>query len=163
MSNTHRLTVTATGPKTTTVRLDGHDIANALTGLTLTLGVDRVPEAHLELLLIDVTDIQDIDARILISDTAREMLVALGWTPPAEPEPTDDLAITPYLVVHRYRTDRGDWAWSWNCDGDGTCKGHRALDLSNRAHAERNAREHLATEHPADAAMEDRSATSDHD
>jgi hypothetical protein len=66
-------------------------------------------------------------------------------------EPTDDLDITPYLVVHRYRTDRGDWAWAWRCWGDGTCDGHLALDLASRDYAERKAREHLATEHPADA------------
>lgn len=63
------------------------------------------------------------------------------------PEPTGDLDITPYLVVHRYRTDRGDWAWSWNCDGDGSCEGHRALDFDSRDHAERNAHIHLAARH----------------
>lgn len=62
-------------------------------------------------------------------------------------EPTDDLNITPYLVVHRYR-EHGTWLWSWRCWGDGPCDGHLALDLNNRAYAERNARRHLAEEHP---------------
>ncbi|WNI19159.1 hypothetical protein [Actinacidiphila sp. ITFR-21] len=64
-----------------------------------------------------------------------------------ESEPTADLDITPYLVIHRYRTDRGDWSWSWRCWGDGDCDGWLALDLSDRTYAERKAREHLADEH----------------
>lgn len=65
----------------------------------------------------------------------------------ANPESVADITITPFLVVHRYRTDGGDWSWSWRCWGNGVCDGHLALDLSDRAYAERKAREHLAAEH----------------
>lgn len=68
--------------------------------------------------------------------------------PAVNPDPLADLDITEYLVVHRYRTDRGDWAWCVRCWGDGDCDGHLALDLSDRPYAERKAREHLAAQHP---------------
>jgi hypothetical protein len=78
------------------------------------------------------------------------------WRPgqkdaPTDPgaEPTTDIGITPYLVVHRYRTDRGTWAWCVRCWGQDACDGYLALDLSDRAYAERKARQHLADAHPA--------------
>lgn len=147
----HRLAITtaATGYGST-VTLDGQDISHALTGLTLNLGVGRASIATLDLLLIDITEVKDAQTRILVPDATRDALTALGWTPPADPrdEDTSDVHITEFLVVHRYRTDQGDWAWSWRCWGDAGCDGHLALDLSNRPYAERKAREHLATEHP---------------
>lgn len=146
----HSFAVTTTGPTSAQVLIDGHDIAHGVTGLTLTMGVAQVPTVTLDLAILDATEIQDVQARVLIPDATRDLLTRLGWTPPtgaARPEPADDLNITPYLVVHRYRTDRGAWAWSWNCDGDGTCEGHRALDFDNRAHAERNAHSHLDARH----------------
>jgi hypothetical protein len=75
---------TATGHGRT-VTLDGNDISKALTGVTLTLGVGQVPTATLDLLLIDVTEVQDAETRILIPDATRDALTAIGWTPPAEP------------------------------------------------------------------------------
>jgi hypothetical protein len=95
-----------------------------------------------------------IETHLVVSDATRNALIALGWTPPAEPEPeptNDPINITPYLVVQRYRQDHGGHAWAMRCWGDGTCDGHLALDLDNRAYAERKARAHLATEHPAEA------------
>lgn len=63
-------------------------------------------------------------------------------------EPTDNLDITEFLIVHRYRRDKGDWAWLYRCWGDGGCDGFLSLDWSTRESAERKAREHLAAEHP---------------
>lgn len=86
------------------------------------------------------------------TDGTLTLHLAKDWRPGQKDdpnaEPTDTIDLTPYLAVSRYRTDRGGWEWGWRCDGDGTCDGHVALDLNNRAHAERNAREHLADEHP---------------
>lgn len=76
---------------------------------------------------------------------------ALSLHATEQAEPTGDIDITPYLVVHHYRTDRGRWAWCVRCWGDGTCDGHLALDLRDRAYAERKARQHLADAHPAAA------------
>lgn len=141
------LSITNRGLAGTEVLIDGHDIANSLTGLTLSMGANQPTVATLDLLIPDVTELHDTETRIHVPLSTRAALIALGWTPPAEPEPTEDLHITPYLVVHRYRTDRGTWAWSWNCDGDDTCEGHRALDLDNRAVAEANAHDHLDVHH----------------
>lgn len=151
----HSFAVTTTGPTSAQVLIDGHDIAHGVTGLTLTMGVAQVPTVTLDLAILDATEIQDVQARVLIPDATRDLLTHLGWTAPADPhaEPTEPIEITPYLVVQRYRTARGTWAWCWRCWGDGDCGGHLTLDLNNRAHAERNAREHLAAEHP-DATLE---------
>lgn len=87
---THNLAIKATGIGTAEVLLNGHDIASALTDLTLTMGVGNVPTAKLRLLLIDTTEFQDAETQILIPDATRDLLVTLGWTPPGEnaaPEP----------------------------------------------------------------------------
>lgn len=150
----HAVTITHTGPGDTKVILDGTDIATSLTGLSLTMGPGQVPTVTLDLRIFGVTEIQDIEARILVPDATRDTLIALGWTPPADPsaEPTGDLDVTPFLVVHRYpdRVGSRSYSWSWHCWGDGTCAGWTALDFTNRDHAERSARGHLATEHPAE-------------
>lgn len=155
-----RLGITAKAPgEHSTVTLDGHDIARALTGLTLTLGVGQVPTATLDLLLLDITEVQDAETRILVPDATRDVLTALGWTAPAELAPQTDaqpshdpIEITPYLVVQQYRHEHRGLAWVVRCWGDGDCDGHLALDLSDRAYAERKAREHLAAEHPTPSA-----------
>lgn len=69
-------------------------------------------------------------------------------------EPTGDLDVTPFLVVHRYRRDQGDHAWLYRCWGDGGCDGFLSLDWSSRDTAEREARAHLAG-HPADATVKE--------
>ena len=99
MSNNHRLAITAQAPgERSTITIDGHDISNALTGLTLEIGVGKVPTATLDLLLIDTTEYQDAETRILIPEATRDTLVALGWTPPeqsdtAKPSPMDDVCV----------------------------------------------------------------------
>jgi len=83
MTANHRLAITAKAPgERSTVTIDGHDISRALTGLTLSIGVGQIPTATLDLLLIDATQFQDAEARILIPEATRETLLALGWTEP---------------------------------------------------------------------------------
>lgn len=89
MTTNHRLAINAPSPRAVEVHLNGQDIAHGLTGLTLTMGAGRVPQATLDLLILDVTEVQDTETRILIPDTTRDALIALGWTPPAD-EPKDD-------------------------------------------------------------------------
>lgn len=81
---THNLAIKATGIGTAEILLNGQDIASALTDLTLTMGVGKVPTATLDLLLIDTTQIQDAETRILIPDSTRDLLVTLGWAPPCD-------------------------------------------------------------------------------
>ncbi|MFD8805570.1 hypothetical protein [Streptomyces sp. NPDC059597] len=64
------------------VELDGQDIAKALTGLTLRLGVGHLPTATLDLIVHDFG--AEADVRFVVPDECRDLLVRLGWTPPAE-------------------------------------------------------------------------------
>ncbi|MCU1612610.1 MAG: hypothetical protein JWO98_150 [Frankiales bacterium] len=89
MSNRHTVRITANGPHATEVSIDGTDIRNALTGLTLRMGVGDIPRMTVDLLLLDVTELQDAEAQVLIPDATVEALVALGWTPPVDPAPAD--------------------------------------------------------------------------
>lgn len=86
MTNTHTLAIHSKGTHAT-VHLDGTDIAHALTGIALTLGVNKAATATLDLVIVDVTEVQDTEARIVIPDATRDLLVQLGWTAP--PEATD--------------------------------------------------------------------------
>jgi len=120
-------------------------IASAHSGVSLDDGAVRIADQ----VLYEITGYNPADCTLTLH-------LAKDWRPGQKDdpnaEPTDTIDLTPYLAVSRYRTDRGGWEWGWRCDGDGTCEGHVALDLNNRAHAERNAREHLAAEHLADEA-----------
>jgi hypothetical protein len=68
------------------VELDGHDIANAILGLTVAFKGGEMPTASLDLVLDEIpTETEDV--RVHLPDETRDLLVRLGWTPPAE-EPT---------------------------------------------------------------------------
>jgi hypothetical protein len=138
------------------ILLDGTDIANGISGLTITMCAGQPASIELTFPIIDVTELHDPEARILIPDTTRDTLTALGWTAPASPgdEPTEDLDITPFLVVHRYRRDQGGWAWLYRCWGDAGCDGFLSLDWSARDTAEREAHAHLDG-HPAAASIKE--------
>lgn len=115
-------------------------IARAELGVSLDDGALRIADQ----VLYEITGYDPADCMLALH-------LACDWRPGQKDGPalTNDLDITDYLYVHRYRTDHGDWAWSWRCSGAGNCNGHLALSLSSRDEAERNAREHLAAEHPA--------------
>jgi hypothetical protein len=66
------------------VLIDGHDIAKGVTGLTFTAGIDGPPQLTLDLQLIDVTDIDSIDADVVLGNGVAAALKLLGWTPPEE-------------------------------------------------------------------------------
>ncbi|BBA99267.1 hypothetical protein RVR_5811 [Actinacidiphila reveromycinica] len=82
----HKVSITSDGPTKASVVVDGVDLAAGLTGLTLTMGVGQIPQLTLDVQMIDVTEIHDIDAQVLIPDTARNVLTTLGWTPPHDSE-----------------------------------------------------------------------------
>jgi hypothetical protein len=77
-------TLRINGPgHTSRVQLDGEDISSALTGMRLHLAAGSVPTATLELALWEAPT--ELDAvRVMVPDETRELLVRLGWTPPAE-------------------------------------------------------------------------------
>ncbi|PZT70190.1 hypothetical protein DN402_31725 [Streptomyces sp. SW4] len=81
-TRTGNLRIVSTGGPGAQVELDGENIANALTGLTLRMGVDRMPTATLDLVVYDLG--AEAEVRFEVPDECRELLVRLGWTPPAE-------------------------------------------------------------------------------
>ena len=79
-----RLRLGGTGlPGGTQIELDGVDIAHAVTGLSLHIGVDNLPTAVFDVALRELdTDLEQ--PRVTVPDETRDLLVRLGWTPPAE-------------------------------------------------------------------------------
>lgn len=70
-----------------TVLVDGVDISQALTGITLKASADEPHEVTLRLAMdrVDAT----VEAAATVPRETRDALVALGWTPPAELEPAE--------------------------------------------------------------------------
>lgn len=67
------------------VELDGHDISRALIGLSL--NVDGSPVAQVRLDVIAEELPTEAEVRAYLPDATKELLVRLGWTPPAEEAP----------------------------------------------------------------------------
>ncbi|BCM70867.1 hypothetical protein EASAB2608_06201 [Streptomyces sp. EAS-AB2608] len=70
----------------TQVELDGVDIAPVVAGLTLSIGVDSLPTAVVDLVLHEL-DAELSNPRVVVPEKTRAVLVRLGWTPPAEEAP----------------------------------------------------------------------------
>jgi len=64
------------------LELDGRDISNEVTGLTLEI---RPPETLIVLTLLPGGLDVETAARVGVNDTTAEVLKALGWTPPPDP------------------------------------------------------------------------------
>lgn len=71
-------------PRGNRVVVDGHNLAHAVGGFTLTAEAGQV--AHLELILaaLPVTSTGEADVRL--HPAIHDALVALGWTPPPDRE-----------------------------------------------------------------------------
>lgn len=80
-----KIEISGTGlPGGTAVRLDDQDIVRDLRGLTLTMGVDRVPVVELDVSVFEGVGLELEDVQVYIPESTRELLVRLGWTPPGE-------------------------------------------------------------------------------
>ncbi|MDF6043241.1 hypothetical protein LRD69_14000 [Streptomyces sp. JH14] len=67
------------------LKIDGHDISQGATGLTLTMGcAGTLPQLEVDLQLIDVSTVGSIEAEVILGAGVHDVLVALGWTPPAD-------------------------------------------------------------------------------
>lgn len=64
------------------VQLDGQDVSHALAGLKLRMAAGELPQATLDVLVHDLST--EVEARVVIPQETRDLLVRLGWTPPAE-------------------------------------------------------------------------------
>lgn len=64
------------------VQLDGLDISSVLDAVDLKLRPGCLPEVRLGVLVHDLTT--EVEGTVVIPDETRDLLVRLGWTPPAE-------------------------------------------------------------------------------
>jgi hypothetical protein len=65
------------------VEFDGHDIARALSSLTLNIDSSAMATATLNVIAEEVPG-EFGEVRAYLPDATRDLLVRLGWTPPAE-------------------------------------------------------------------------------
>lgn len=63
------------------VKVDGTPL-HGVTGFSLRSRAYEPSEVTLDLVVIDDTRLCDETARVLIPESTRETLIALGWTPP---------------------------------------------------------------------------------
>lgn len=68
------------------VHLDDQDISSALQGADLKLRPGCLPEVTLDVIVYDLSS--EVEGTVVVPSETRELLVRLGWTPPAE-EATD--------------------------------------------------------------------------
>lgn len=65
------------------VELDGVDVSRALLGLTLYLRGGEMPTAFLDVVAEEIpTELDEV--RAYLPEATKDLLVRLGWTPPAE-------------------------------------------------------------------------------
>lgn len=81
---THKVSIIGDGPLSHRVIVDGVDLSHGLSGLSLMMNAGHVPELALDVRLIEVTELKDVEAKVILHPGTHEVLVALGWTPPEE-------------------------------------------------------------------------------
>ncbi|MGW5616269.1 hypothetical protein [Streptomyces sp. NPDC003877] len=67
------------------VELDGVDVSRALLGLTLYVRAGDLPTAVLDVIAEEIPAELD-EVRAYLPEATKDLLVRLGWTPPAEEE-----------------------------------------------------------------------------
>lgn len=72
--------------RASTVEIDGHDLANGIRSLRLDADAGSLPELHIDLAVIDVTEVESEQTRVVVPEATAEALRALGWTPPEQAE-----------------------------------------------------------------------------
>lgn len=70
-----------TGEKNS-LELDGVDISHSITGFGVEFDVDQFPRVRLDVAGTCV-ELDLEDAEVLVNEAARDVLIQLGWTPPA--------------------------------------------------------------------------------
>jgi hypothetical protein len=79
-----RLRLAGTGlPGGTRIELDSKDITCSVAALSVHVGVDHLPTAVLDVILHEL-DTELENPRVIVPEKTRDLLVRLGWTPPAE-------------------------------------------------------------------------------
>lgn len=69
-------------PLRSEIVVDGTDIANSVTAITVRASVGEMPRLELELMVPEIE--VEGEVRVYMLDGTREGLLALGWTPPPD-------------------------------------------------------------------------------
>lgn len=77
-----RLKIEYRSPRDQRVELDGTDISNGISDIRFHAEAGQVPMAYIDLPVLDATEIQAEQVKIIMPDATRELLLAAGWTPP---------------------------------------------------------------------------------
>jgi hypothetical protein len=67
----------------TELQLDGHDVRNHVSGLTLSAQIGEPVRITLDVPVHKVTEYEG-DAAVSFNPELEEILISLGWTPPAQ-------------------------------------------------------------------------------
>jgi hypothetical protein len=67
------------------IDLDGQRIDDAVTAITVDMHSRELPQVQLDLVTPDL-DMALGRVHVRIDDTTKDLLIALGWTPPADEE-----------------------------------------------------------------------------
>lgn len=119
------------------VRVGGY-VLGGVCGFTLTDDVRSIPQLRIDVLLVGGTEVSG-EADVIVPESTRETLIALGWTPPAEGPSDPTLATYGVLAEVASERVRQNAKWGEQNHPDGTDATMRADADDIRAHVERNA------------------------
>lgn len=70
------------GTSSCKVKLNGEEIQNSVRGLTIWGDPARPFEVELKVHVFETFRFESEEAKVFVSDDARDLLIKLGWTPP---------------------------------------------------------------------------------
>lgn len=115
-SQVEKLTITCNDPEPGhhRVKIGDLDISNSARGAAIDIKPGLPPAVTVDMHLWSATTVVDGPAAVTVSDATATALVALGWTPPAEPapEPTELIA---FADVH-ISADEYPWLTCTRCE-----------------------------------------------
>lgn len=68
------------------VKVGGHDISDSIHAFTVDATAGHRPRVTLELSVHNVTRIESEHTEVVMSSATRDLLIAAGWQPPADPD-----------------------------------------------------------------------------
>ena len=144
MSN---LAISSDRPTEAKVTLDGRDISKALRGIRIDVEYGEPIAAHLELVVYQFHAPNLDGATVQIPEATRELLIQLGWTPPAAEHVDQAVGVEDEItVVKAIGGSTGDF-WVWRCPGNDVCDGWVGLELPSPKAAIEDAERHIREKH----------------
>lgn len=82
-----KFSMRSNGPVDQVVEVDGRDISSAVSKVRISAAAGHVTEVELTLPIIELEAVGDDKAKVFLAAGCHDLLVQLGWTPPAEETP----------------------------------------------------------------------------